>query len=275
MKSKLVLLVLSIQICLCAQEAAKESSKEVSSLLADYRKEFASVKESSDKVLHFEATKVAASLVGAGNADGAKLIQDQVDAKVAGERISNVDARLVKLFYLYDNAVVFAAKPVREKYSHRVDALLHSPLGKDMAAVVALGEAKKIIAGELPAVAATPAPKKQTPVYTPTPPIVTNLARDKKVLAAMVEGKSWGFSWGATGDDLMTFEKRGKLRWLRAGRPEVQLDVWEAGDEFITIGNKYCELRFDVGGSFGEIMFNSTKKRLQMTPSTQTVPKKK
>jgi hypothetical protein len=273
MKTLLVLLAAIVPVRLCAAEPAKPEYKEVVSLLADYQKEFTKAKEPSDKVLLLEGTKVAAGLVSAGNADGAKLIGEQINDKVAGKQAANVDASVVKLFGLYDSAVLFAAKPVREKYNQRVDALLRGPMGKDMAAVIALGEAKKVITGELPSVAATLAPKKAAPVYTPTPAIVTNQARGKKVLAAMVEGKSWGFSWG-TGDDLMTFEKRGKLRWLRAGRgPAAQEEKWEAGEEAIIVGDNYAEIRFDASGSFGEVMFNSTKKRLRMTPSSQTVPK--
>jgi hypothetical protein len=272
-----LLAAISLPVCLCAEEAAKPVPKEISSLLAEYQKEFNKAKEPSDKVLRSEGTKLAAGLVGSGNADGAKLVGEQIDDKVGGKRVTNVDAALVKLFGLYDSAVLFAAKPIREKYNQRVDALLHTPMGKDMVAVVALGEAKKVIAGELPAVAAStaatkPAATSPKGLYTPTPPIVTNLARGRKVLEDLVEGKSWTYSW-TTNDDLMTFEKRGKLRWFR-GSKGIQEDKWEAGDEAIIVGDNYCEIRFDASGTFGEVMFNSTKKRLRMTPSTQAVPKK-
>ena len=56
-------------------------------------------------------------------------------------------SQLATLFSQYDSAVTSAARPIREKYARRVDALLQAFAGKDMAAVIAVGEAKMVIEG--------------------------------------------------------------------------------------------------------------------------------
>lgn len=253
-------------------QSAMANAKAVTSLLEDYRKEFNKVKEPSDKVLRTEATKIAAKLVAAGNADAAKQISEQVEAKMAGNRIINVTPELVQLFGHYDSAITTAAKPVRDRYLRKADALLQGAAAKDMDAVVALGEAKKVISGELPdvpstGIAASEMAKDGSEIKRP--------AKGKRVLELLVEGKSWEFQT-AGGMDIFTFERQGKMRWLRSGREaSVSENTWQAGDESIIVGNNSYELRFDDSGRYGEVVFSSTKNRYRLSPSSKSVPERK
>ena len=266
------LLLLSSALPAHAQ-SAMANAKAVTSLLEDYRKEFNKVKEPSDKVLRAEATKIAAKLVAAGNADAARQISEQVDAKMAGNRVINVTPELVQLFSQYDSSVTTVAKPVRDRYQRKADSLLQGPAAKDMEAVVALGEAKKVISGELPDVPSTgmgasEMAKDGSEIKRP--------AKGKRVLELLVEGKSWEFQT-ASGTDIFTFERQGKMRWLRAGRDAstISENTWQAGDESIVVGNNSYELRFDDGGRYGEVVFSSTKNRYRLSPSSKSVPERK
>lgn len=265
-----VLLALGLPVCLRAQQATKPLPREVSSLLADYRKEYGKAKEPSDKMLRAEAAKIASKLVAEGKADGAKLINAQVEDKIAGKEVTADDATLISLFTRYDSTVVAAAKPIRDKFTSRADTFLKGAMGKDLAAVVALGEAKKIIAGELPAFdSRTDQPADGS--------MVANPARGRKVLSDLVEGKTWEFHTGG-GDQLFAFDKRGsKVRWWRSGgnSPGTSEYNWSARDDSVLIGTDTCVLRFDISGSFGEVQFMSTKNKYRMTPSTRTIPAKK
>jgi hypothetical protein len=127
---------------------AKPMPKEVGAVLADYHKEFAKAKEPADKVLRQEASKVAAKLVNEGQVEEARLIGIQVEDKAAGKSVAELHSQLITLFTQYESAVTNAAKPIRAKYVRRMDALLKAYVGKDMAAVIAVGEAKKVIEGE-------------------------------------------------------------------------------------------------------------------------------
>ncbi len=254
-------------------QSTMANAKAVNSLLEDYRKEFNKAKEPSDKVLRAEATKIAAKLVAAGNADAAKQISEQVEAKMEGTRVINVTPELVQLFGRYDSSVTALAKPLRDRYLRKADSLLQGAAAKDMDAVVALGEAKKVISGELPDVlstgqAASEMVRDGSEIKRP--------AKGKRVLELLVEGKSWQFQTGS-GTDIFTFEKQGKMRWLRAGRDAttVSENTWQAGDESIVVGNNSYELRFDDGGRYGEVVFSSTKNRYRMEPSSKSVPDRK
>jgi hypothetical protein len=263
------LLTLILSVSLRAQQAAKPVPKEVSSLLAEFRKEFGKAKEPSDKALRTEASKNASALVAAGNADGAKEISSLVDDKIAGKAVTVNDAALANLFSRYDSAVVTAAKPVRDKFNSRVDALLKGSMSKDMNAVVALGEAKKVILGELRTFDSPIDPKVGASM-------VTNPARGKKVLSDLVEGKTWEFQSGG-GEELISFDKRGnKVRCFRAwgNNSGAKEYTWSAEDDLIRVGTDTFELRFDMGGSFGELQSLTTNNRYRMVPSTKTIPVK-
>jgi hypothetical protein len=95
------------------------------------------------------------------------------------------------------------------------------------------------------------------------------------VLTDLVEGKTWEFRIGS-GDHLFGFERRGnKVRWFRTGSNAGLSEYnWAVEDDFIRIGTDTCEVRLDVSGSFGEVMFLSTKNRYRMEPSTKTIPGK-
>jgi hypothetical protein len=274
-----MLLVFGLLMCSHAQAAGKLMPKEVSAVLADYEKELAKAKEPNDRVLRAEATRIAARLVAEGNADAAKQISSQVEDKAAGKPVADAAAELVKLFALYDSAVVSAAKPIRERYTRRIDTLLQGPAGKDMTMVLSLAEAKRVIGAEPPG--ATPSsipPIAEIPSSVAPQPansIVTTPARGKKTLADLVEGKTWEFKT-SSGIDLFSFEKRGKLRWLRSGGASAGVFEyrWEAGDDVIVVGNNSSELRFDASGSFGEVLFSSTKNRYRLSPSSQTIPER-
>jgi hypothetical protein len=259
------LLALGLSGVLCAQQAVP---KEISTLLADYRKEFGKAKEPTDKVLRAEAAKIATKLVTDGNADAARSINTQVEDKIAGKQVTAGDASLAGLFARYDSAVVAAAKPIRDKFTSRVDALLKGNMSKDLNAVAALGDAKKVILGEVPAFDSPTDPKIGGSA-------VTNPARGRKVLSDLVEGKMWEFRTGS-GDHLFGFEKRGnKVRWFRTGSNAGLTEYnWSAEDDFIRIGNDQCELRIDVSGTFGEVQFLSSKNRYRTVPSTKTIPGK-
>lgn len=124
-----MLTLLDLPVSLHAQ-AAKPMPKEVAALLADYQKEFTKAKEPTDKLLRQEASKVAAKLVADGHAEEAKLIGTQVEDKAAGKPVADVHSQLTTLFGQYDSAAANAAKPIREKYGRRVDALLQRLRGK-------------------------------------------------------------------------------------------------------------------------------------------------
>lgn len=259
------LIALGLPLPLSAQNS-KPASQEVTALMAGYQAEFGKAKEPFDKVLMAEATKIVARIVAAGDATGAKRIGSQVEDKKAGRAVPNVDPELVKLFALYDGAVTTAAKPVRTKYQQRVEALLQSPAGKEMGTLIALAEAKKVIAGEMPT-------STESPVSAPSSATITSFARGRKILADIVEGKTWAFET-SSGTDLLSFEKRGKLRWLRAGgnNPGVSENTWEAEMDTVEVGNQAYQIRFDASGTFGEIVFASSKNRYRLIPSTQTIP---
>jgi hypothetical protein len=139
-------------------------------------------------------------------------------------------------------------------------------MGKDLNAVAALGDAKKVILGELPAFESATAPK-------PGGSMITNPARGRKVLTDLVEGKTWALN-SAAGEELWSFERRGnKLRWFRTSTG-VSEYTWSVEDDCVQIGTNVFEIRFDVSGSFGELLSHSTKNRYRMEPSTKTIPGK-
>jgi hypothetical protein len=258
-----------------AQES-KSMPKPVLALLSEYYRDFNKAKEPSDKVLRAEATKIAAKLVSAGNADAATRIGAQVDDKIGGRRILNVDPDLSDLFSRYDGSVTTVARPIRDRYTARADALLQGPAGKDLDAVVAIGEAKKAIAGELPDLLVSPGRKSPDAGAAPQAgsTIVTTPARGKKVLSKLVEGKVWEYRLNS-GTDLFGFEKDGTLKWFRSGgsRPGLTENTWVAEEDMIVVGNNSYQLRFDVSGKFGEVLFTSTKNRYRVDPSAKPMPR--
>lgn len=247
---------------------SQQAPKEVSTLLADFRKEFTRAKEPTDKVLRTEAAKIAGKLVAEGKVDDAKAISTQVEDKIAGKKISATNPGLADLFALYDGALGNAAKPIRDRFSARVDALLRGNLAKDLTAVAALGEAKKIISGEMPAFESPTDPKIGGSA-------IASPARGRKVLSDLVEGKTWEFQT-ATGVQCFGFEKRGnRVRWLSTGsNARISEYNWSAEEDFVQIGDNFCEVRFDVGGGFGEVIFLSSKNRYRLAPSNRTIPAK-
>ncbi len=260
------LLLFNLPIHLQAQQSAKPVPREVSSLLTDYRKEYGKAKDPTDKVLRAEAAKIASKLVTDGNANAARDINTQVEDKIAGKQVTASDHALADLFAHYDSAVLAAAKPIRDKFTSRVDSLLKGSLGKDLNAVAALGDAKKIILGELPAFESATDPKLGGSA-------VANPARGRKSLTDLAAGKTWAFQTGS-GENLFSFERRGNvLRWLKPGTPPgISQSNWSVEDDLIRVGSDMCEVRFDISGRFGEVQFLSTKNRYRMEPSTKTIP---
>lgn len=255
---------------LFAQIATDPPSKEVTELLADYRHEFAKAKEPTDKILRTEATKIAAKLVAAGNPDGAKRVSAQVEEKIsgrilAGDHAGVVNVDLVKLLRRYDSAVDFVVNPIRERYNSRVDVLLQGRGANDMDLIVSLGEAKKMINGDFPDIVPPSDEQALATESAGSDSIVTTPARGKKVLADLVEGRTWEFET-REGIDIFTFEKRNQLRWVRAAGKGAGETTWKVQDDHIISGNENFEFRFDDTGSYGEVFFLTTKNRYRLTP---------
>lgn len=114
----------------------------------------------------------------------------------AGKAVESPHADLANLFGLYDKAVTAAAKPIREKYSGRVSALLQSSTGKDMSAVIALGgEAKKVIEGT----STVPSPM-QSNTNANDSSQKGSLGNKGAMLKSFVSGKLWRIADGRSND---------------------------------------------------------------------------
>lgn len=273
----IVLLSLTLPLCGLAQQAAGGTDampKLVTDLLEAYEKEIGAAKERPDKVLQNEVAKIAAKLVLEGNADAAKTISTQVTDKLAGKAASIDNPELMRLFELYDKARDTAIAPVRDKFLRHLDSLLQSPDGKDINVIIALGEAKKMIqSGELPATAQTdPFPTEVRPVEPSAGSVaMINPASGKKQLEELAMSKVWEYKT-KTGIDLISFGKRGSVRWLRGGNnPGISTLDWKVNGDFIAISNS-TEVRIDDSGNFGEVLYLNSNNRYRLHPSESSLP---
>ncbi|WP_133793377.1 hypothetical protein [Prosthecobacter fusiformis] len=194
--------------------------KDVTTLLADYQKDYSKAKEPSDKVLRTEASKIAAQLVQEGRADDAKQVAEQMEIKLAGKPLSQVHPTLADLLALYDAAVANAAQPIRERYTRRADALVQKYAGKDMTAVLALADVKNQIEGKSPA----PAPA------TPPSPSSTSSASTLAPAGQVWKGTYGQYSFNPDGTGIKaTPDAKFKFLWKVVGPNEL---------EYVEIGEK-------------------------------------
>jgi hypothetical protein len=128
----------------------KEVQIEVQSLLQDFRADIARAKAPSNKVLQTEGSKIITQLIRENENDTAKSVGEQVEQKLNGKHISNVDSRLANLFRLYDKASDSATKQIRERYLLRVDSALREYEGKNIPAILVLADIKNEILGRSP-----------------------------------------------------------------------------------------------------------------------------
>jgi hypothetical protein len=122
--------------------------------------------------------------------------------------------------------VTSVAKPVRERYARRADALIQSYAGKDMAAVLALGDAKKVIEGTLPM------PEGMTSVAdTPAAPTAESSFRSKG--GSKVKFDPSGHVWEVnTAGSTAEFFADGscKLNWSNGTTSVNQWTINETGE---------------------------------------------
>lgn len=205
--------------------AENKQPKEIAAVLADYNKEFTKAKEPSDKILSTEGSKIVGKLVREARAEEAKLIGAQVEDKLAGKSVTGVHSELAKLFELYDNAVTTAVAPIRERYGKRVDILIKSFEGKDMHAILALSDTKKIIEGtvDTPMGAEQKSAAANSPMSVPSGP-----ATGPASTVPITSGAGATASQSGYGDELKMAGTKLTREQLRALEQRFVAKLWKA-----------------------------------------------
>lgn len=142
----LILICLILGPRLPAQEESKVP-KEVILLLRDYRAEFAKAKAPVDKVLESEASKLMAQLIRDNRSTESNQIATQVKGLVSGQEVKELHSLVSALADSYAKARAKAVKPVQDRYLTRIRDKMRVFEGKDMAAVIALGEIENEVKG--------------------------------------------------------------------------------------------------------------------------------
>lgn len=78
--------------------------KEVVSLIEEFTKEAAKIRDPRIKTLRAEGSKIVAKLLREASNDAAKEAGVQIEAKITGEQIETVNPELLRLFELYDRS---------------------------------------------------------------------------------------------------------------------------------------------------------------------------
>lgn len=245
--TSIALLVLLQPVLL--RSAGEDTPKDVTELLTDYAKEYNKAKEPADRVLSQEARKTVARLSAE-----AELLEAQVADKLAGRPVPQPHAQLAALFTQYDGAVAKLTKPLQDKYTLRADTLLKAYTGKDLQAVTALGEAKRIISGSVPM------PASLTSDAGGRVPRQLRLFKSLEQFQAWVQTTEWSTE---DGKNVTSFPEPGKMKIVKPNEtlnykievPEIGVIRWKWSD------GKVAKMRIEENLKEGRDSSNKPLKR--------------
>jgi hypothetical protein len=115
------------------------------SILEDYNERATTSLLKINQTLESSAAAVVADLVRAGETALAERVTAQVPEKIAGESVLAPPAQVAQLYMQYDAARIKALKPVQDAAIKRIEAMLRTSDGKQLATVAELGRVRGVI----------------------------------------------------------------------------------------------------------------------------------
>ena len=156
MMMKIILTLLMLGTLIARGQTPEEIEK-------DYETKASKATEKLQATLQREGTAIAANLVSKGDTAGAATVSEQLSAKLDGTKIPSAHPAITHLLGQYDAARANALKPIQDSTLQRLDALLKSPTGKDMQAVLKIAKIReKVTLGSVSSAAAEASPQAKS-----------------------------------------------------------------------------------------------------------------
>lgn len=131
--------LLTLALLTLASAALADSPAQIA---ADYREKAAAALAKVNDTLEKATVPLVAALVKSGDTTGAEDLQAQLKAKIAGEPVLKPQASAANMFKLYDAARIKALEPAQKAAVTRIDSMLASSDGKNLAVVAELGKVR-------------------------------------------------------------------------------------------------------------------------------------